>query len=33
MHCGVHYYFAEFEIKIQLVYAQTKEDKLYYGVK
>ena len=29
----VHYYPTKFEIKIQLVYGETKKDKLYYGVK
>ena len=33
MHCDVHYYPAKFEIKIQLVYGETKKDKLYYGIK
>ena len=33
MHCDVHYYFAKFEIKIQLLYGETKKYKLYYGVK
>jgi len=33
MHCDVHYYSAKFEIKIQLVYEETKKNKLYYGVK
>ena len=32
MHCDVHYYFAKFEIKIQLLYGE-KEYKMYYGVK
>ena len=27
MHCGVHYYHAKIEIKIQLLYGE----KLYYG--
>jgi len=25
MHCDVHYYSAKFEIKIQLVYGETKK--------
>ena len=42
MHCDVYYYLAKFEIKIQLVYGETKKttyvwrnkkDKLYYRVK
>ena len=34
MHCDVHYYPAKSEIKIQLVYGETKKiDKLCYGVK
>ena len=32
MHCDVHYYPAEFEIKFQLVYGE-KKDKICYGVK
>ena len=32
MHCDVHYYFARFQIKIQLVYGE-KNEKLYYRVK
>ena len=31
MHCNVHYYPAKFEIKIQLVYGETKKN--YIGVK
>ena len=31
MHCDVHYYPAKFEIKIQLVYGETKKT-LYEGV-
>ena len=30
--CDVHYYPTKFEIKIQLVYGETK-NKLYYGIK
>jgi hypothetical protein len=33
MHCDVHYYTANFEIKIQLVYGETQKNMLYYGVK
>ena len=33
MHCDVHYYPTKFEIKIQLVYGETKKDKLNYVVK
>ena len=33
MHCDVHYHCTKFEIKIQLVYGETKKDKLYYEVK
>ena len=34
MYCDVYYYPTKFEIKIQLLYRETKEkDKLYYGVK
>jgi hypothetical protein len=33
MNCDVHYHPSKFEIKIQLVYEETKKDKLYYGVK
>ena len=33
MHCDVHYYSAKYEIKNQLVYGETKKDKLYYRVK
>ena len=31
MHRDVHYYLAKFEIKIQIVYGETKSDRLYYG--
>ena len=33
MHCDVHYYSANFEIKIQLVYGETKKKKLCTEVK
>ena len=33
MHCDVHYYSTKFEIKIQLLYGETKKDNLYIGVK
>ena len=32
MYCDVHYRSTKFEIKIQLVYGETK-NKLYYGIK
>ena len=32
MHPDVHYHPAKFEVKIQLVYGETKKNKLYYGV-
>ena len=31
MHCGVHYYHAKIEIKIQLLYGEKKE-KIYHEV-
>ena len=32
MQCDVHYCPAKFEIEIQLVYRETKNNKFYYGV-
>ena len=32
MQCDVHYCPAKFEIKIQLVCRETKNNKFYYGV-
>jgi len=31
IHYDVHYYSAKFEIKIQLMYGETKKDKVYMG--
>ena len=31
MHCDVHYYILNFEIKIQLVYGETKKKILIMG--
>ena len=33
MHCDVHYYLVKFEIKVQLMYGETKKENLYMGVK
>ena len=32
MHCNVHYYPAKFEIKIQLVYGETKKKNNVMGL-
>ena len=31
MHCDIHYYPTKFEIKIQLVYGETKKQIIYEG--